>query len=77
MPSYLATIPIAGYLQVEVDGDETGIESEEEAIAYAIDNATLEDIAEWSTYERIVQGNVLYAPVNEIEVEVLEDYADD
>lgn len=64
MTEYIITIPIAGYVTMSVEAA-----NKEDAIDEAFQNASLNDIDEWDVYSQIVEGNVLYAPQNEVEVE--------
>ncbi len=61
--SYTVEIPIAGYAVVEVVAA-----SEEEAQELAFADITREHIEEWDAYDKIVQGNVLRAPRNSVEI---------
>lgn len=65
MAKYLVTIPMAGYVQIEVEAED---ESSAESAAFEA-GATFDDIVEWDIYKKLTRGNVLYAPMNEIEVE--------
>jgi len=68
MKTYGITIPIAGmaYIQIETN-------SEKEAIEKAFNDITNENIEEWECFEHISQGNVLYAPYNDITVDLIND----
>jgi hypothetical protein len=68
MTKYIITIPIAGYVTMSVEA-----ENEEDAIDEAFQEASLDDIDEWDVYSQIVEGNILHAPQNSVEVEVRED----
>jgi hypothetical protein len=57
MKTWEVTLPVSGLVYTTVEA-----ESEEEAIEKALNgDYTLEDIQEWSTHEKIVQGNICYA----------------
>ena len=72
MATYSVKLPFAGYLSVEVEAD-----SEEDAVSKAMNDASLDDVEEWETFTQIVQGNVLYAPINTPEVELIDDGEDE
>jgi hypothetical protein len=72
MATYSVKLPFAGYLSVEVEAD-----SEEDAVSKAMNDASLDDVEEWETFTHIVQGNVLYAPINTPEVELIDDGEDE
>lgn len=57
MPKYGVTLPIAGHAWLEVDA-----ESEEAAIEAAHKEVTASDIESWETLDKVVEGNVCYAP---------------
>lgn len=54
---YSVTIPMAGHLVVEVEAT-----TEDEAIALAIDEATIDHLDRWEIVEQFIQGNVCYCP---------------
>lgn len=62
MKTYEVTLPIAGIAYITVQA-----ESEEDAIAKAMEEVSRDDIEEWEAFERIVSGNVLHAPINDAE----------
>lgn len=66
MKTYIVSIPIAGQIHVEVEGD-----SEEGAIKSAwnkIDEMGPDaGEVEWEFFETLTTGNVLHAPRNKIE----------
>ena len=65
MKSYYVTIPITGYVFVDIQA-----ESEDEAKEKAFNSDFCSnDIEEWSTHEKIVEGNVFYGMQNEIDIE--------
>jgi hypothetical protein len=72
MSSYYVRVPFAGYVGIEVEA-----ETEDEAKGKAFElEARLDgdfDECEWELYSEITRGNVLYAPLNEIQVELNED----
>jgi hypothetical protein len=58
LKTYSVTIPIAGHVIVEVDA-----EDEKSAIKKALDaEISAEDIEQWQTLDRFLQGNVCYCP---------------
>lgn len=57
MKTYEVTIPIAGHAFLTVEA-----ESEEEAISMAIDEATIDNVEEWTTLRQFHSGNVCYCP---------------
>ncbi len=61
MYTYAVTIPVAGYMVVEVEAS-----SKEEAINEAMlrNDAIGDYLEELDTYRHLTQGNVLYAPFN-------------
>lgn len=63
---YNVTLPITGTVFIsDIEAD-----SEEEAIEKAMEaNITTEDIEEWNTHERIVEGNVFRGMQNEAEAQ--------
>ncbi|MCK9520155.1 MAG: hypothetical protein WC329_08395 [Candidatus Omnitrophota bacterium] len=62
MPEWEVIIPIVGYALVNVSGAD-----EKEAFENALDGVTVDDIEQWEGVEHIVQGNVFYGEVNNIE----------
>lgn len=69
MSRYYVTLPIAGYVSVEVEAD-----NEAQAIETAMmSDISVDDIIEWDTYRRLVDGNVCYVSPNRAEVELIED----
>lgn len=64
MKNYLVQVPITGIAVVSVEAD-----TEAEAIALAIDNATLDHVQEWQAVQKIVGGNFFYGMLNEADVE--------
>ena len=71
MKTYNITLPITGIIYKTVEA-----ESEEKAIALAIDESTIDDIEEWEIHLKIVSGNVFYGIQNEMEIEVEDDGED-
>lgn len=69
MPRYYVTLPIAGYLGVEVEAN-----NEEQAIETAImSDISVDDIMEWDTYRQLVNGNVCYVSPNRAYAELIEE----
>ena len=64
MKEYYLKIPMAGSVEISVEA-----ESEKEAIEKAMNEATIKNVGEWEMFTKIVEGNVLYAPQWEIEIE--------
>lgn len=60
---YFVSVPILAIAKVEVEAD-----NEEDAIAYALDRATLENVDEWEAHKKLVQGNCFYGDLSEAEV---------
>lgn len=65
MANYLVTIPIAGSITHSVEAN-----SEEEAIKLALDMDPREGDLTWEPFEKLVEGNICHAPLNEIEVQL-------
>lgn len=67
MKKYGVTIPTVGYVYVEVEVEDNT--TEEEIIEEAFDkaNENFED-SEWELTSKIVDGNVCYASVTEIDI---------
>ena len=61
--SYSVTFPITGSWSVLVEA-----ESEEEALEKAYNTDPDEGELTWTAVERVVQGNVFYGELNEIDV---------
>lgn len=57
MKTWLVKVPIAGHANTVVDA-----ETEEEAIALAIDTVHLTDVDEWEALRQFNQGNICYCP---------------
>ena len=69
MKKYGVSIPIAGYVYMEVEA-----ESKEEALEKVFDEGYKDDeIAELDMYDVLVEGNVCYTYHTEVEVEEIED----
>lgn len=65
MKRYSVSIPITGYVIVEIDA-----ESEEAAIEAALDTEITSDlIEEWETHRQVTRGNVCSAILNSAEAE--------
>lgn len=62
------TLPIAGTAYITVEAD-----SEEQAIEKALGEAELAHLHDWEALEKIVQGNVCYAPTWEASAECVDD----
>lgn len=84
MNRYLVTIPFAGAVNVMVECDDES-EAKEQAFKKLQDihlmnwqelNKADADIQEWDYFEQLVQGNVLYAPVNTLSIELEESDID-
>jgi hypothetical protein len=62
-------IPIAGSISISVETDEPIDDKEAIRLAWAAIDTSGKDAGrlEWEFMERIAQGNVLHAPINEIE----------
>jgi hypothetical protein len=67
MKTYEVTLPIAGVAYLTVVAD-----SEEDAISKAMEEVSQDDIEEWSSYRRIVSGNVLHPSHNEATADEIE-----
>lgn len=60
MATYSVTLPITGYVVVEVEAD-----SEKEAIAASMNSDFADDdIVEWEPRECIVEGNIFFGMCN-------------
>lgn len=69
MKKYGLSIPIAGYVYIEIEA-----ENEQQAIDKAFENGWEdEDVQELNMYEKLVQGNVCYVNHTRIDVEEIED----
>ena len=68
---YGVSIPVAGFAYVEVEAD-----NEEEAGSKALGEVDMSKIEEWDVYRILVEGNVLYAPLNRMDVEHVDDTED-
>lgn len=66
---YVVKVPIAGYSYVEVDDATTAEEAKKKALDMCCDfnnkNVTMEELC---GYEKLVEGNVCYAPCWNMEV---------
>lgn len=80
---YRVTVPVAGAIEVWVRAD-----SEEEAedkvfngdltIHVKAESEQFEDVyLEWDMFKRLTSGNVLYAPINNVSIELEEEEEDD
>ena len=75
MTKYLVTLPVAGFITVEVEAAD-----KEEAIDAAMSNADWTvtakgntEAGEFDLFEHIVRGNVCNAPVVDVSVEKIDD----
>ena len=50
---YFVSVPILAIAVIEVEAN-----SEENAIDYAVDHATLDDVDEWEPHKNLLNGNV-------------------
>ena len=64
MPRYLVTMPVVGYIEIEVEA-----QSKEEAWKVADSNIDVDDIVEWDTVKHVSKGNVCFHPRPHFEVE--------
>lgn len=63
MKTYCVRIPIAGYLETEVEAD-----SKESAIDAAMSKTlTMDDIQSWDTHRQLIKGNIFYGSCSEAE----------
>lgn len=62
MYEFTVTIPITGVAHVVVEA-----EDEEDAIRQGFEVVTLDDVDDWSSHRRIIEGNVFYGTQNEAE----------
>ena len=69
MKKYYVTIPIAGFVTIEVDTEATSDRDIIDAAYEEYDKDVDAQYIEWELCEKIVQGNVLHAPLNEVEIE--------
>lgn len=69
MKKYNVVIPIVGIICIEVDA-----ENEKEALqkGFNSEELTLDNVAEWDAYEKIVEGNCLHVNVNKAYAEEIE-----
>ena len=58
MKRYTVSVPIAGFISVDVEA-----ENEEEAIKKALksEELKLENCEEWETFKQLCEGNILHA----------------
>jgi hypothetical protein len=71
MKVFTVTLPIAGHAYVNVEA-----ETEEAAIAAAMEQVTLADIESWEALEQFNQGNICYCP-HPWEAEAIDETPDD
>ena len=69
---YRVTHPIAGHVTVEVEANsrQEAIEKTPDAFFEMSDDEQAESL-QWDWHEKIAEGHVLYAELNEVEIEVL------
>jgi len=67
MNRYLISVPIAGIVCISVEA-----ENEEDAYKEVWNNKFDEDTLQWEMLEKLVEGNILYAPQNEMCIEDVE-----
>ena len=67
MNKYIISVPIAGTVCVTVEA-----ENEKDAYKEVWNNEFDEDTLQWEMLEKIVKGNVLHAPQNEMCIEDVE-----
>jgi hypothetical protein len=68
MKTFLVRMPIVGVASIEIEA-----EDEESAIQAATDQIELAHIDEWEAVRSVCQGNIFYGPLNEVEVEEVEE----
>jgi hypothetical protein len=68
MAKWHVRLPITGVVDVEVYAD-----SEKEAIQAAIQQASLEEIAEWEAHEQVCEGNVVYGSLSRAVADQIEE----
>lgn len=68
MKTFGVTLPITGYLYLEVQAA-----NEAEALQRAMDDHCRDDIEEWEACEVVVEGNIFYGRKNHAEVELLDE----
>jgi hypothetical protein len=71
MKTWEVTVPIAGHAYLTVEA-----ESEDEAIAKALDEVRLADIENWDGLRQFNEGNICYCP-RPWEIEVTKCYDDE
>lgn len=70
MKIYYVSIPIAGYISQTVEYNDDEDPTEDEIIETALEQDwNYEDIEELNTYQKICNGNVCYASLNQIEID--------
>lgn len=65
---YTVSVPVLAICLVEVVAD-----SEDQAIDYAVDHATLDKVDAWQAHKILVQDNCFYGDLNEAEIFDTED----
>ena len=60
---YFVSVPILAIAKIEVEAD-----NEENAIAYAVNHATLENVDEWKAHKTLLQGNCFSGDLSKAEV---------
>ena len=69
MNLYAVSVPIAGSCSIDVEANS---EAEAKRLVWDKINEGAEGEVQWEYHARLVSGNCLHAPQNEIEVELLE-----
>ena len=67
MATFTVMIPIAGALHIEVEAQNADEAEQKAWDAYDAVGGEAGEV-EWNAFERLVNGNVLYAPTNHVEV---------
>lgn len=66
---YTVQIPIAGYIETEVDA-----QTEEEAIEKAFNSdLTLDQVTEWDAFTHITEGHTIHIALNDITAWISEE----
>ena len=68
MKTFHLRMPIVGVAEIEIDASD-----EDAAIRAAMDQISRFHIEEWEAVRVICQGNIFYGPLNEVEVEEVEE----
>jgi hypothetical protein len=67
----MVEVPIVCKVTVEIQAD-----SDEQAIALAVDNASIDDVDEWQALQELSQGNINLAPISKAYVTFSEPVED-